>query len=233
MPLGREGSGAMGSAEPRGFGELLRRYRTAARLTQEELAEQAGLSVRGIQDLERGLRHSPHPETTRRLVNALGLRDAERTELLGAVGRAGLSSGRRTAVASSPTTTLPLPLTSFVGRAAELSEIQRLLSATRLLTLTGAGGIGKTRLAVEAARHLADEFQDGARLVELAALVDPGLVPQALEMLGQLGEQVGLQVNAEPVEAACDCRRCGHAASLLSGGPRADIEREDQPCVDR
>jgi transcriptional regulator with XRE-family HTH domain len=46
----------MGSAEPRGFGELLRRYRTAARLTQEELAEQAGLSVRGIQDLERGLR---------------------------------------------------------------------------------------------------------------------------------------------------------------------------------
>jgi predicted ATPase/DNA-binding XRE family transcriptional regulator len=195
MPLGREGSGAMRSAEPSGFGELLRQYRTAARLTQEELAEQAGLSVRGVQDLERGLRRSPHPETTRRLVDALGLGDAERAELLGVVARAGLSSLRDSALAGPPTITLPLPLTSFVGRAADLSEIQRLLSTTRLLTLTGAGGIGKTRLALEAARHLADEYRDGAGLVELAALSDPGLVPQAVADVLGVREQPGRAVQ--------------------------------------
>jgi transcriptional regulator with XRE-family HTH domain len=83
------GGRAIGSAEPGSFGELLRRNRTAAGLTQEELAHRAGLSARGVQDLERGLRRSPHPETTRRLAEALGLGDAERGELLGAVDRAG------------------------------------------------------------------------------------------------------------------------------------------------
>ena len=60
----------MGSTEPSSFGELLKRYRTAAGLTQEELAERAGLSARGVQDLERGTRRSPHPGTARRLAEA-------------------------------------------------------------------------------------------------------------------------------------------------------------------
>ncbi|HYW88245.1 MAG TPA: helix-turn-helix domain-containing protein [Chloroflexota bacterium] len=72
----------MDGAEPTRFGDLLRRHRTAAGLTQEGLAERAGLSVRGIQDLERGIRRTPHSDTTRRLADALGLRDAERAGLL-------------------------------------------------------------------------------------------------------------------------------------------------------
>jgi transcriptional regulator with XRE-family HTH domain len=138
MTARAERIGAMGRAEPSGFGELLRRYRTAARLTQEELAERAGLSARGVSDLERGIRRIPHSDTTRRLAEALGLGDAERTELLGAVDRAG-SSGRSAQVAR-PTPTPPMSLTSFVGRQAELAEGHRLLSSARLLTLTGTGG---------------------------------------------------------------------------------------------
>ena len=66
------------------FGDLLRRLRSAASLSQEELAERAGLSRRGISDLERGARRAPHPETVRLLANALGLADADRAALLAA-----------------------------------------------------------------------------------------------------------------------------------------------------
>jgi hypothetical protein len=75
---------------------------------------------------------------------------------------------------------LPLQLTSFVGREREIAEAARLLAATRLLTLTGAGGCGKTRLAHQVAAELVDAYPDGAWLVELAPLADPDLVPQAV-----------------------------------------------------
>jgi predicted ATPase/DNA-binding XRE family transcriptional regulator len=180
----------MGRAEPGSFGELLKRYRTAARLTQEELAERAGLSARGVQDLERGLRRSPHPDTMRRLAQALDLTDANRAELLGAADRAGSLPDSST-ITPALAAGLPPPLTSFVGRQAELSEIQRLLDGTRLLTLTGAGGIGKTRMALEAARRVAVDYQDGARLVELAALTDAALVLPVVANAVGVREQPG------------------------------------------
>src|SRR5262249_14260966 len=77
----------MSTSELPGFGEVLRRCRLAVGLTQEMLAERAGLSARGVQDLERGLRRSPHPDTTRRLAEALGLGDAERAILQAAARR--------------------------------------------------------------------------------------------------------------------------------------------------
>src|SRR6187200_1815910 len=79
-------------------------------------------------------------------------------------------------------TELPGSLTSFVGRRRELEQVQALVRrpGVRLLTLTGAGGTGKTRLALEAARAVAGEFADGARFVALAAVADPELVPQAI-----------------------------------------------------
>jgi predicted ATPase/DNA-binding SARP family transcriptional activator len=90
------------------------------------------------------------------------------------------------------TNNLPLPLTSFVGRIPELAEVKRLCSRCRLVTLTGAGGIGKTRLAVRVASELTSSFRDGAWLVELAPLNDPGLVPQTVaEVLG-VREQPGV-----------------------------------------
>jgi predicted ATPase/DNA-binding CsgD family transcriptional regulator len=75
---------------------------------------------------------------------------------------------------------LPHPLTSFIGREREIAEARRLLNTSRLLTLTGTGGVGKTRLGHEVAAGLLDRFQDGVWLVELAALADPTLVPRAV-----------------------------------------------------
>ena len=72
---------------------------------------------------------------------------------------------------------LPVQLTSFIGREEEMQEIQRLISVSRLVTLTGAAGCGKTRLAVQVAANLADEFDDGVWFVNLAAVTDPALVP--------------------------------------------------------
>jgi predicted ATPase/DNA-binding CsgD family transcriptional regulator len=75
---------------------------------------------------------------------------------------------------------LPLQLTSFVGRGRETSEVEGLLAESRLLTLTGPGGSGKTRLALAVASEMVERFEDGVWLVELAPLSDPDLVPQAV-----------------------------------------------------
>jgi predicted ATPase/DNA-binding CsgD family transcriptional regulator len=77
-------------------------------------------------------------------------------------------------------TNIPAQLTSFVGREREIAELQQLLEDVRLLTLVGAGGIGKTRLALRLAAELAPRIKDGVWLVELAALQDPNLVPQTV-----------------------------------------------------
>ena len=79
----------------------------------------------------------------------------------------------------APRHNLPLQLTSFIGREKEIGEVTRLLSSARLVTLTGAGGSGKTRLALAVASGVLDQFPDGAWLVELAPLADPSLVPNA------------------------------------------------------
>ena len=76
---------------------------------------------------------------------------------------------------------LPLQLTSFIGREAEIAEVKRLLAGTRLLTLTGVGGCGKTRLALQVAGFLRADYPDGVWMVELAPLSEPTLVPHAVE----------------------------------------------------
>jgi predicted ATPase len=88
-------------------------------------------------------------------------------------------------------TNLPVPLTSFVGGEREIAEVKRLLSTTRLLTLTGPGGCGKTRLALEAATKLVDDHPNGVWLVELAPLADPTLVAQTLAATLGVREQPG------------------------------------------
>ena len=93
-----------------------------------------------------------------------------------------------------PTGSAPIcrePLTSFVGRERELAEIKQLLPATRLLTLTGTGGIGKTRLAQQAAAEVLDAYRDGVWFVDLAPLRDPALVPSALAQVLQVKESAG------------------------------------------
>jgi predicted ATPase/class 3 adenylate cyclase len=86
---------------------------------------------------------------------------------------------------------LPQQATSFIGRDKELAELQRLLARTRLVTLTGSGGCGKTRLSLQVAADALEQFPDGAWLVELAPLADPGLVPQTVATVLGLMEESG------------------------------------------
>ena len=122
------------------FGDLLVTYRTAARLTQEELAEQAELSVRGLRYLERGMRR-PYRDTIERLAGALDL-DPERQRAL-------FAAARPVPTDNTSRGTVPLPPTPLIGRQSEVQSaidpLQR--DEVRLLTLTGPGGVGRTRLA--------------------------------------------------------------------------------------
>lgn len=94
-------------------------------------------------------------------------------------------------------TNVPQPLTSFIGRQREIAEVERLLETTRLLTLTGAGGCGKTRLALQVATAIvhANHFKDGVWWVDLAALSDPALVPQAVAAPFDLSESPGISLT--------------------------------------
>jgi predicted ATPase/DNA-binding XRE family transcriptional regulator len=176
------------TAERAPFAERLRRLREDAGLTQEELASRAGLTAKAVSALERGERKRPYPHTVRSLADALGLAEEERASLLASVPRRGAEElvsdeGSNAAVAATPAA----PLTPLVGREREVEEIGDLLrrEEVRLLTLTGAGGIGKTRLAVEVAREAPGGFPDGVAFVALAPLSDAALVvPTISQTLG-------------------------------------------------
>ncbi len=144
------------------FGDLLRQHRMAAGLTQEALAERAGLSVHGVQKLERGVTR-PYRDTVQRLVSGLELGDEE-AERLRAAGAP--QPRHRFGQAGAPWRfDMPVELTSFVGRESELARLTEQLPSVRLLTLVGPGGVGKTRLAARLASRLMDRFRDGAALV--------------------------------------------------------------------
>ena len=175
--------------QPETFATLLRRARRAAGLTQEALVERSGLSVRGIQDLERGMTH-PLRDTVARFDRALGLAGADRA----AFARAGASrppARERQRAADATRHGLPAGVTSFIGREWELETLRRLVATTRLLTLTGPGGAGKTRLALETAHQALPEYRDGVAWVELAPLVDPALAPQTVAASLGVQEQPG------------------------------------------
>lgn len=110
------------------------------------------------------------------------------------------------AVSSSPAAGLPSALTSFVGREREVAAVSEVLATARLVTLTGAGGSGKTRLAAEIARGISGRFADGVAWIELAAINDPGLV--AAHIAATLGFDGGTRAPTDVLrDALCDSER--------------------------
>jgi hypothetical protein len=100
---------------------------------------------------------------------------------------------------------LPRTVTSFIGRESEVAEIEAVVRSHQLVTLTGVGGVGKTRLALEVARRLADEFPDGVWFFELAAVADPAAVHDAVAAVLGITQQPGRSV-AESVAATLEGR---------------------------
>jgi predicted ATPase/DNA-binding XRE family transcriptional regulator len=155
------------------FGTLLRELRIAVGLSQEALAEAAGVSLAAIGAYERGVRSAPHKASLDALADALGLSGAQRREFEAAarpkprVRRAfNLDPAPLSAIRA-----LPPEVTTFIGREAEIAEILEILSSHRALTITGPGGVGKTRVALRVAAR--QQRPDGVWFVDLGSVRDP------------------------------------------------------------
>src|SRR5258706_155752 len=207
--------------EPAPFGVLLLRLRAAAGLTQEQLAARAGLSPAAISALESGKRRTPRFATVELLAAALALDGQQRNELVAAARSTAGGAGGAVATGRGPTVAGAEPgaeghgggdrdprrqfwrsvaaPTPLVDRVHELDTTLQLWASggVRLRTRTGRGGVGKTRLALEAAARFAtdrDRFPDGVVLVDLTPIRDPALV------LNSLATAVGLlDTGSRPV----------------------------------
>lgn len=156
----------------RTFGEMLRHLRRRARLTQRELGIAVGYSEAHIARLESNQRTPDPAVISGVMIEALDMH-AQSDEAAQLIALAEASrNGQRgdPPTPERPPTNLRAQLTSFVGRQNEVFEVQRLLGVARLLTLTGSGGVGKTRLAVQVAAELLPSFADGAWIVPLACV---------------------------------------------------------------
>lgn len=194
----------------------LRRLRLAAGLTQEGLAERARISVRSVSDAERGLRTRLYPDTAARIASAMGLDGPARDSF------AALARGR-----SGPEVTklapLPAARARMVGRAEALTSLDSQLRepSTRLVTLIGTGGVGKTRLALAAAGASAPSFDDGVAFVQLAGCHDA--TSAGLAIATAVGANTSRTTVVDMVCAAIGTRRmllvCDTCERVPDAGP--------------
>ncbi|HEV2686752.1 MAG TPA: helix-turn-helix domain-containing protein, partial [Actinomycetota bacterium] len=219
----------MNPSEGETLGTLLKGLRVAASLTQEELAERAEVSARTISDTERGLRTSIYKDTALRIADALGLQ----AETRAAFERA--ARGRR-GIPQPTAPPLPLPPTKLIGREADIDRVVEAIDGdARLVTLSGPGGIGKTRLALEVAHHLSHGYDGRTFFVQLGAISDARLVaseiaravgvtwaptdiiPAIVERLRGVDSLLVLDTFEHVLEAATD------VASILTGAPTVRV----------
>ena len=172
-----------------GFGTWLRSRRRLLDLTQQALADQVGCARITVRRIESGAL-KPSRELTLILLEKLAIPEIERLQWARfARGLSGRPTKPDGSFADKPLTNLPAFLTTFIGRKKEQAEIIRLIGKYRLVTLTGSGGVGKTRLAVKVGEQLLADYGNGVWLAELAPLSDPDLLPQTVAGIFGLAAQ--------------------------------------------
>jgi tetratricopeptide (TPR) repeat protein/transcriptional regulator with XRE-family HTH domain len=210
-----------------GLGGLLRGYRIAAGLSQEELAQRCNLSARAVSDIERGRTSRPYVRSVRLLADALGLDPQARERLFeAAYGQPDARQPQPPADEedASGGTALPMqlppPVHDFVGRCAELHRLTELghqsWSGTtpRIVVISGMAGVGKTALALHWAHQAAASFPDGQLYLDLRGFT-PGPQPtRPAEPIQDLLEGLGVSQHAMPAGTAA---RIALYRSLLSG----------------
>jgi transcriptional regulator with XRE-family HTH domain len=154
-------------------------------LSQEGLAERAGISAKAIAALEQGVRRAPYRHTVDQLSEALALTQADRALLEQSASSA---RGRSASAKSSPAPdNLPQSLSPFLHRP-EVAEVAQLLDRHRLVSITGSGGVGKTRTAIEAVRRHAANMGAAMAFADLSSLRDPQLIG------GQIAHALRLEI---------------------------------------
>ena len=212
-------------------GASLRACRRSAGLSQMELAERSGLSLRMISNLERGRTRWPHPESLHRLADALELSGPARAGLLAAAGRrlagAVANAGPAPSIAAPPWPAavprqLPAVVAYFTGRAGELAALSQLLerqSATEggavpIAAIGGTAGVGKTALALHWAHQVAERFPDGQLYLNLRGFGPDGTSVKPEQAVRRLLD--GLEVPAERIPVDLDAQAALYR-SLLAG----------------
>lgn len=175
------------AGDAKGFGAALRRHRLAANLSQKDLADRTGMSKGAISDLERGVSLVPRGDGVTRLARALGLNKADGAEFEATAHEARVAqAGGAVPVVQSASGSLPMFPGSLIGRDGELSRLLDLVAdpLVRLVTLTGMGGAGKTRLAAEAGKVLAGQ---GERVLFIPLAAATSVTAASEAMIAALG----------------------------------------------
>jgi predicted ATPase/DNA-binding XRE family transcriptional regulator len=159
------------------FGKWLRKQRRALDLSRQAFANQVGCAEVTLRRIEAGTL-KPSKELASIILEKLNIPEAERPQWISFAR--GLSAFPLSSTPSSnkPITNLPAPLTTFIGREKEQPEVVGLVAKHRLVTLTGSGGVGKTRLSIKVGEQVLENYADGVWLVELASLSNPALIAQ-------------------------------------------------------
>ena len=157
------------------FGALLRAYRLRGGFSQERLAERARVSAKAIGAIEQGARRAPYRQTVDLLVDGLDLAPEERSAFMRAADTARGRAGRNAISPDCPVAGLPQPLTRFIHRS-EVDDIVLLLAKYRLVTLTGPGGVGKTRTSIETAARHARSSGIAVAFVDFSSIHDGAVV---------------------------------------------------------
>ncbi|HZU12362.1 MAG TPA: tetratricopeptide repeat protein [Chloroflexota bacterium] len=179
-------------------GQLLQRARQRAHLTQAELGERTGYSTNYISKLERDQRRPPTVALDR-IADVLDLDDGERAALRTARRLTGVAASSLPSQPSRRPAPLPASPSPLIGRMEERAAVRDALTASRLVTLTGTGGTGKTRLALQVAHDLVGEgrFADGVAFVDLAPLADPSLLASTIARALDLADRPGMTAEAQ------------------------------------